>query len=174
MRKILFILSALLLVIFVQPAFATQDNQTRVLVGFKYYNTSLWGMTTKSVYKDVVKSNVFPFLEKNNCTIVTDEKYFDKLKNNGYSDFSSVERADILEMYKDDGFKYLIFIEMEPIRSSGIGYESSAHVKIIDMQTSKYLFNGKVPGMTKWGGAGTVANNIGKEIRKILEERVFK
>ena len=64
-------------------------EQSKVLVGFKYYNTSTWGMTTKSVYKDVIGNNIIPILAKNNYDIVNDEKYFDKLKTNGYSDFST-------------------------------------------------------------------------------------
>ncbi len=148
-------------------------KQAKVFLWFKYYNTSSWGMTTKSVREDVVENNVVPVLVKNNSEIVTDDKYWDKLKSKGYSDSTSVERADLLDAYKDDGFRYLIFIDMEPIRKASIGYESSAHVKILDMESAKYLHNGKVVQMTKWGGAGTVADKLGKDIAKILEGRVF-
>ncbi|AIF51986.1 hypothetical protein [Pelosinus sp. UFO1] len=150
------------------------NNIDKVLLGFKYSNTSTWGMTTRSVHEDIIDKNVAPVLIKNNCEIVTDIKYLDKLQSKGYADSTSAEKADLLDIYKDDGFLYLIFIEVDPVRrAAGMGYESSAHVKIIDMRKSNYIFSGKVNGMTKWGGAGTASSNVGKEIRKILEEKVF-
>lgn len=177
MRKI-FALMLLGIAVFVfgSPAYAEEVVATspiKALVGFKYSNTSTWAMTTKSVRKDIIDKNVAPVLANNNCEMITDTKYLDKLQSRGYADSISAEKADILDIYKDDGFRYLIFIEMEPVRSTGFGYESSAYVKIIDMEKSSYIYSGKVNGMTKWGGAGTASFNVGKEIKKILEEKVF-
>jgi len=177
MKKLLI----MILIMFVMPyasASPSNDTQipikTKVLLGFKYSNTSLWSLTTKGVADDVIGKNVIPVLDKNNCEIVTDVNVLNKIQNRGYGDPTSVEKSDMLDIYKDDGFNYLIFIDMDPIRSSnGFGYETSAHVKIIDMGNAKYIFSGKLNGMTKWGGAGTAAFNLGKEIRKILEEKVF-
>lgn len=170
-----------LLMMFIMPYASASDNDKTIvdnpcktLVGFKYSNTSTWGVTTKSIKEDVIDKNVAPVLIKNNCKIITDMKYLDKLQLRGYADASSAEKADILDLYKDDGFQYLIFIEMDPVRpAAGMGYESSARIKVVDMENSKYLYSGRVNGMTKWGGAGTAAFNVGKEIRKILEEKVF-
>jgi hypothetical protein len=177
-RKIfIFMLLGIVITIFGLPVYAeeiTTPNPSKALVGFKYSNTSTWAMTTKSVRKDIIDKNVAPVLAENNCEMITDIKYLDKLQSKGYADSTSVEKADLLEIYKDDGFRYLIFIEVDPVRrAAGIGYESSAHVKIMDMEKSSYIFSGKVNGMTKWGGAGTASFNVGKEIRKILEEKVF-
>jgi hypothetical protein len=177
MKKILLILLTMLIMPYASASTPNDEitvgNPIKALVGFKYSNTSLWSLTTKGVARDVIGKNIAPMLAQNNCEMITDVKYLNKIQDKGYGDATSVERSDMLDIYKDDGFKYLIFIDMDPIRSSGFGYESSAHVKIIDMENSKYIFSGKVNGMTKWGGAGTAAFNVGKEIRKILEEKVF-
>jgi hypothetical protein len=178
MRKI-FVLMLLGIAVFVFGSHAYAEevvatSPVKALVGFKYSNTSTWTMTTKSVREDIIDKNVAPVLAKNNCEMITDIKYLDKLQSKGYADSTSAEKADLLEIYKDDGFRYLIFIEVDPVRrAAGIGYESSAHVKIMDMDKSSYIFSGKVNGMTKWGGAGTASFNVGKEIKKILEEKVF-
>lgn len=152
----------------------TSHKICKALVGLKYANTSIWGMTTQSVKEDIIDKNIAHILAKNNCEMITDEKYTTKLQSKGYADYVSAERADILDSYKDDGFRYLIFVEIEPVRAARpFGYESSAYVKIIDAESGKYVFSGKLHKLTKWGGAGTVIYKIGMDIANTLNEKAF-
>lgn len=153
---------------------ATSPQTCKALVGLKYANTSIWGMTTQSVKEDIIDKNIAPILAKHHCEMITDEKYTQKLQAKGYADYVSAERADILDSYKDDGFRYLIFVEVEPVRAARpFGYESSAYVKIIDAESGKYVFSGKIHKLTKWGGAGTVIYKIGLDIATVLNEKAF-
>lgn len=144
-----------------------------VLVLFKYYNTATWGETTENIRRKVIEERVLPTLTKKQYLPTTDEKYFTKIESKGYGDLSSVETTDIFDIYKDDGFKYVIFIDMEPIRSAGgFGYETTAKIKIFDMINQRHLFIGKMYQLTKWGGAGTAAEQLGDDIVKLINDKI--
>ncbi len=179
MKKILLLIVFVIgIFIFDSHAYAeptVEAPSCKALIGFKYYNTATWGITTKEVREKIIDERIAPLLAKNKCEMITDEKYLVKLQERGYSDYSSAEKADLLDIYKNEGLRYLIFIEVEPLRRANpFGYESSAHVKIIDTEFSKYMFNGKIYKVTKWGGGGTVFEELGDDIKKILHEKVLE
>lgn len=171
------IILAFVVFLYASPGYAekiTEVKPSKALVGFRYHNTSLWGMTTRQVKEEIIDKNIAPMLAKYSCEMITDEKYLEKLQSKGYSDFASAEKADLLDIYKDDGFRYLIFVDVEPLRKAvPFGFESAAFVKIIDIQTAKYIHCGKIYKVTKWGGGGTVLWKIGQDIAAILEEKAF-
>jgi hypothetical protein len=55
----------------------------------------------------------------------------------------------------------------------GSGYYSFVYMKIIDMENRKYIYSGRIYQTTKGGGHGTLINMMGKEIAKVLEDKVF-
>lgn len=184
MKKILSVLLLLAIALVINPAqpvhakfvpsiLTEKEPPKDVLVLFKYYNTATWGETTKNIRKKVIEERVLPALAKKQYSPTTDDKYFSKLESRGYGDLSSVEKADVFEIFKDDGFKYVVFIDMEPIRSAGgFGYETTAQVKIFDIVKQKHLFIGKMYQLTKWGGAGTAAEQLGDDIVKLVNVKI--
>jgi hypothetical protein len=166
MRRILILLSlSFVVMLFASPVFANEGTkQDKVYLYFEYPDS-------QKVKQVILESYVLPVLAKNNCDVITDRSFFAKLQSKGYADSISAERADIIDAYKDDDFRYLIFMDMDELQP-GSGY-SFVYTKIIDMRTHKYIYSGRIYQATKGGGHGTLIKMIGKEIARVLKDKVF-
>lgn len=59
-------------------------------------------------------------------------------------DVASTEKNDILDMFKGANYPAVMLIEILPIHSGMYTDFCSIHVKILDVNAQKYLYNGKI------------------------------
>lgn len=147
----------------------------KVLLGMYYSNKSIWTSEDTSLRQYLYEQSIYPIFEKNKAVVITDSQYLNKLKDLGYFGFTHVTKLDIVETYKNDGFDYVILIDVEPVRrAGGAWFEDSAHVKIVDMKTNSYIFAGKRYCVNPDGGMSSIFRKLGKDIGNIIDVRVFK
>lgn len=113
-------------------------------------------------------------LQKANFVVIDDPIYYDRLKNSGM-DIQSIEKSDILELFKDGNFDYIYLLEQDPWGNRGgkLGFQSAAHLKLISVAEGKYLHNGKLYAHTTWGSAFATHRKIAEQINAIIDEKLL-
>lgn len=92
-------------------------------------------------------------------------KYIVKQIDNTFniSDVASTEKSDILDMFKETNYPAVILVEIiQPT------FTYSIHVKVFDIKTQKYLYNGKM-----WSDklvASSAMNDMNVRLDKILKD----
>lgn len=89
-----------------------------------------------------------PPLVINKITKILNSKYNVKEIENTFNihDIASTEKNDILDMFKETNYPAALLIEILPIQEGGLYSKDfhSIHVKVLDLKTQKYLYNGKL------------------------------
>ena len=159
-------------------------------VAIMYLNNS------KSTYDDEVDREIFKYL--NNALPETDYElidgspYMEILKQSGYDDPGSAERADFMDAFANSGIDYCIYLEVQPFIARDkmtfftIGKDITTVVplKILNLTTGKYLYNGKftekASDSTVIGGIGNKSvslkalDSAGEKMLKEIKERLPK
>lgn len=116
-------------------------------------------------------------LIKQNFLVIDDPSTFNCMKDAGFTDIQSMEKGDILDLFKNGNFDYIYLLELEPSEnrktSSKIGFQSGAHFKLLKVSESKYLFNGKIYKHTTWGSKFATTRKIAEEISAIVDEKLL-
>lgn len=116
-------------------------------------------------------------LEKENFVVIDDPAFFDRMKKSGMSDIQSIEKSDILDLFKDSNFDYIYMLEQEPWenrKNTGkLGFQSEAHFKLLSVSEGKYLYNGKLYAHTTWGSAFATHRKIAEQVNTIIDEKLL-
>jgi len=170
MRKIILILSLLIFTFSICSAESVeQENTTKRSIVFIYDNNMGKTSPSKSSDKDIKTElqNRFVQTFSGSYAVVLGDEYLKKIKESGMMDLSIAERADIIPFFKNDNISYVVIFESLPMNSvtssvTTTGYKgmpitipysnstSYVHLKIIDVQLDKYLYNGKFSYNSTW------------------------
>jgi hypothetical protein len=127
-------------------------------------------------------------LSKENYLVIDDSTYFERMKKAGFPDIASIEKGDIIDIFKDGQFDYIMLLELAPYDTlsetpyrnsfgtydtAKIGKKESAHFKLIKVAESRYLYNGKINKNTIWGSEFAVTRKIAEEVDLIVDEKVL-
>ncbi len=82
-------------------------------------------------------------------------------------DVASMEKVDILEIYKEANYSNIILVEILPSHISSPRNFYSIHVKVLDIKNGKYLYNGKL--WREMQMPQSAVNDMGIELEKILK-----
>lgn len=143
----------------------TPENKTKPVVATIYINNA------KSTYdEEIIKKLTERFNSKLAMyNIVPGEKYVQKLNKIGVTDITVAERADLVQVFADEGVDYVVYAEVQPpilkhwmsFFNVGVAATVTIPVKIIDVKNNKYLYNGKfteqADNSSMLGGVGTKA-----------------
>ncbi|MDF2572964.1 MAG: hypothetical protein K0R55_4568 [Sporomusa sp.] len=122
-------------------------------------------------------------LSKHHFTVIEDTQYYERLYQLG-TDVPSIERADLLDLYKDVPCDYILLVEL--LNSQGgnfandnflgyfsLGYISTAHVKLLDVKNNRYLYNSSIYESTTWGSAKAPIRKIGERIQALIDNKLI-
>ena len=101
--------------------------------------------------------------------VVPGTKYVDLLQKSGIVDITTAERSDINEVFRGEDFAYIVYAELQPfVRkqtmttfTTGMDMTAILPLKIIDPNTGKYLYTGK---MTEFARDSTIITLLGYPI----------
>ncbi len=160
---------------FKNPTLTPSGHKYKVLLGVNYRNTNMWGFSSRGTKNDLLGDNLRPTLLKNDCDIVYFGAEHSKLLlDKGYADFTAAEKADLIDVFKNYGFDYLILFDLDPVHFAfPFGFSASAYVKVIDMHKASYVYTGKISKLTKFGGIGTPVSKIGLDVTNVLNAKIF-
>lgn len=146
--------------------------------------------TYDSAIDDCVLDNIKEKLSKK-FTVVQSDAAIKTLADMGMTDLSMAERRDIIDALYGDGYDYIICLSVEPFQrkekfsffTQGIEMTATVPVKIIDVKSDKYIYNGKFVELKADSTAfGTVGNKsvaigaikkVNKSLNKVLEEKLL-
>lgn len=115
-------------------------------------------------------------LQKENFVVIDDPAYFERLKKSGM-DIQSIEKSDLLDLFKDGNFDYIYMLEQEPWENRGgvgkIGFKNAAHFKLLSVCEGRYLYNGKLYAHTTWGSAFATHRKIAEQLNVIIDEKLL-
>lgn len=117
----------------------------------------------------------------NSYNVIPGQRFIELLYKTGISDIATAERGDILDVFKGETIDYVLFAELQPfVRkerytffTQGIDMTAVIPVKIIDLKTGKYLYNGK---FTEFASDSTMLGMVGnksvslKALDKVIEK----
>lgn len=113
--------------------------------------------------------------------LVDGKKYMDRMEKTGITDIFSAERSDIVEAFANEPVDYVVFVELEPfirketmtVFTQGMQMTGTLEVKIIDLNTKKYLHVGKLiekaSDSTPWGTIGNKSVQL-KSVDKLMKK----
>lgn len=82
--------------------------------------------------------------------MLLDDKHIQILNESGTQEISTVERRDIISSFSDTPTDYIVIIDVLPLTALSVwnyapyAYMTTMQLKIIDVKSDKYLYNGKV------------------------------
>lgn len=138
----------------------------------------------KTTYDDEVSKKLIDNFDKllnGKYNLIPGDRYIERLSKSGITDISSAERADIIDAFKGDDVDYVLFVEIQPFLrkerytffTQGIDITAVAPIKIIDLSTQKYLYNGKITEFasdsTSFGMVGNKSVSM-KALDKVIEK----
>jgi hypothetical protein len=170
------IMVLLLLVLMAGVSFAAPDTSDiaapapeKCKVALLYINN------TKSTYDDEIDKKMNDNFKKllSNYEIIPGGKYIELLSKNGFTDISTAERSDLVDVFKNENIDYVIYAEIQPfIRKEkitfftyGIDMTAIVPLKIIDIKNNKYLYNGK---FTEIGSDSSMIGLVGNKSVSML------
>lgn len=123
-----------------------QDN-TKVRVALLFVDNA------KSTYDDEINKKMNENFDNilKEYKVIPGQRYVEMLNKIGISDITTAERSDIVEVFKGEDIDYVLYVELQPfvrkeritMFSYGIDITAIVPVKIIDLKSNKYLYNGK-------------------------------
>lgn len=142
-------------------------NETKEQVSVVYFNDS--NLNKNDVNKIIYKPVIDMLSSKFN--VMEDSTHKDKLVSQGLSDIASIDKNDLLNIFKDDtSTNYIVLIQIDPC----LGPKNMAgNLKIVDLKQQSYLFNGRILRDTTWGSPYAVLKKIAKENERIIQEKMF-
>lgn len=149
MRKILILFLALLLMI--SNIATAQDTKPNIAVIYSDEYSDL-SKSTKAEHKQIFLAKLNDTFSQNYNIIINDSNT-EKLFDMGLTDFLTAERADVINALP--GYDYIVLIDI-PRRTKKTGWfepdkiTSFLHLKIIDVNNNKTLYNGKFQYTSKW------------------------
>jgi len=132
----------------------------------------LYVNNAKSTYDDEVNKEIFKYLNQalpaSAYDLVDGAVYSAKLNQMGYSDISTAERADFMDVFAQSGIDYCLYLEISPFVARdkmtfftiGKDITTSIPMKIIDLSTGKYIYTGK---FTEKASDSTIIGDIGNK-----------
>lgn len=164
-RSVMFLLLLCIMISVAVPAYAEQPEETvkKPVVVLFYKNSS------NTTFNADTDAKMQEYLQKAfaNYQIVEGTNYADKLKKNGISNIITAERADIIDVFKDEAVNYVISMEIKPfVRkekrtffSRSVDLTATVPVKIINITTKKYVINEEFIEMINYNPPiGTISN----------------
>lgn len=161
MKKIIFIMSLLIFTFSPCSADSVEQNNLKPSIVFIYDNNMGKSSPSKAYNNDIKNELQKKFTQTFSASykVILGDEYLQKIKDAGLMDLSTSERADLIPFFKDDNISYVVIFEslpMNSIRSSVTAttykgtpftfyYTNSTsflHLKIIDINLNKYLYNG--------------------------------
>ena len=145
---------------------AAENSKKLPQVAVMYVNNA------KTTYDDEVDKRVFKYLNQalpaETYDLVDGTPYMEKLKQMGYEDVAAIERSDVLDAYAGSGIDYCVYLEVQPVIARdkitlftiGKDITTTVPLKIIDLGTGKYVYNGK---FTEKASDSTVFGDIGNK-----------
>jgi len=116
-----------------------------------------------------------------NYTVVPGQPYIEKLNKRGIADITTVERADIMDVFKGEDIDYVLYVEIQPfIRKQrvtfftmGMDMTTIVPMKIIDLKGNQYLYNGK---FTEFASDSSMIGPVGNKsvAMKALDKTIEK
>ena len=118
-----------------------------------------------------------------NYNVILGDEYLKKMNDAGMTDLSTAERADILGYFKDDDIAYIVIFETLPMNKDSFSFglyidnnmTSFSHMKFIDVQHNRYLYNGKFSYKSKWASVfGHYTKNYQDAEEQVLLPKLLK
>ena len=140
MKKILLVICFFILSLGVAQASTPEIGKETIpviIVNNAYSDARLSFAKTKSELPPILINQITKSLES---------KYTVKQIDNTFNilDVASTEKADILDMFKDSNYSTIILVEILPVITRPYADFDSIHIKILDIVSKKYLYNGKL------------------------------
>ena len=115
------------------------------------------------------KSEIPPiFVNKITTTLASKYSVIEIDNTFNIRDVASTEKADILDIFKGTNYPASILIEIQPIDIKMYSDFCFIHVKILDLNSQKYLYNGKI-----WKDKNNykiALNAISTELTEVLKD----
>ena len=159
-----------------------------VLLIFYDHNKAVW--PTKEIWptdtpkndRKIIMNATKSELAKYHFTVMESAPYSERLAQAG-TDVASVERADLLDLYKDVACDYILLVELLNTRGGNfandsllgyfsLGYQGTAHVKLVDIKNNRYLYNATIAESTTWGSPKAPIRKIGEKIRAVIDQKL--
>lgn len=159
-----------------------------VLLVFYDHNRAVW--PTKEILptdtpkndRKIIMNATKGELAKYHFTVMESAPYSERLAQAG-TDVASVERADLLNLYKDVACDYILLVELLNTRGGNfandtllgfvnLGYQGTAHVKLVDVKNNRYLYNATIAESTTWGSPKAPIRKIGGKIQAIIDQKL--
>lgn len=142
----------------------------------------IWPTDTPKNDQQIIMNTTKDELTKNHFIVVESLPYSERLGQAG-TDVASVERADLLDLYKDVACDYILLVELLNTQGGNfandsllgyfsLGYRGTAHVKLMDVKNNRYLYNATIAESTTWGSSKAPIRKIGEKIRTIITNRL--
>ena len=147
-----------------QPAAPVESKSPKVAV--------IYVNNTKSTYDKDIDNEIFKYLNqalpKGTYELIDGSPYVEILNKMGYTDISAAERADFIDAFNGSGIDYCVYLEIQPfiIRDKmtfftiGKDITVSVPLKMINLGTGKYLYNGK---FTEKASDSTIIGDLGNK-----------
>ena len=159
-----------LMLVMLIPSFVFAAEQT-VVMDQKATVALLFVNNAKSTFDNDVSKKMtdnFSKILNGKYTVISGDRYIERLNKTGITDITTAERSDIVEAFKGDKIDFVLFAEVQPfIRKEKItlftyGKDMTAIVplKIIDLVNNKYLYNGK---FTEFASDSSMIGGVGNK-----------
>lgn len=173
MRKFLsFLMVNILLLTFItvviNPSKGYAQEKQTILV-LLTGDTHLTKSTTKKLKDDT--ANHFRETFAQNYNLLIGDEYIKRLEESGFSDIDSMERADLLNFFKEDKPDFIVVYDFLPFQHGGgfiiqLSSKSSIHLKIIDVNKAVYTANKKFFYDSAWASFNGHYSKIYSDIEK--------
>jgi len=166
LKKILFIVLFLILslgtVVYANDISQSEKSIMPVLI----VNNSFLEPPANTIAKSKAE---LPSILISHITKSLDTRYNIKRLENTFNilDVASTEKIDLLEMFKEPDYSSIILIEILPAHVHTYSQFYSIHIKILDIKTGKYLYNGKLWSFRMM--PQSALNEMGVDLEKILK-----
>ncbi|WP_312200085.1 hypothetical protein [Anaerospora hongkongensis] len=149
-RTLLLIITMFVLVSTCFASELPEQPSSKTTISILYSDTTLdTDIKTKQLAKkQILGSTIENFSTKYNMLL--DDKHIQILNESGTQEISTVERRDIISSFSDAPTDYIVIIDVLPLTALSVwnyapyAYMTTMQLKIIDVKSDKYLYNGKV------------------------------
>lgn len=150
MKRVILLFAMLFVLITLAPTANASDKPTvLVILSGSLNKPEFWD---RNQYKNATKSLQKTFTPYN---LLLGDQYKKRLEDNGTPDAGSMERSDLISIFKDVNPDFIVIYEFLPY-GNGVGSSlpsgstATVHLKIIDVSQNTYAFNKKFYYRSTW------------------------
>lgn len=142
-------------------------NKTKEDVSIIYLDDA---RLNKNEVKKIIYDPVIDALSKRyNAT--EDNRRKNIMISQGMGDIASIDKSDLLNIFKDDQkTSYIVLIQIDSRVSAK---DVTENLKIVDLKQQCYLFNGRITRHTTWGSPFAILKKIAKENENIIQNKLI-